>query len=177
MSLLCGIMLLQQDKIAYKNRTSLLAYKFCTPKLTSTISYFRDQRYPHFILLLSQKAWREPDVVGGNLVASQLLCQVFSVIKAEGLIGALPVQFLPSVRIDMIHHQVYILLGQFIKAFSLWQYPADKFMSYLYLCFLIRSTWITVVDTCPLESFSIWSVLYAFGVGKFTPVISLILNS
>ena len=60
----------------------------------------------------------------------------------------------------MVHHQLYVCLRQFIKASSFRQDPAYKFMSHLDLCFLIRRTWIAVIDPRPLKSFSIRSVLY-----------------
>ena len=104
-------------------------------------------------------------------MASKPLRQFFSVIKAECFIRASSVQFLSPVGIDVIHHQVYICLRQLIKAFSLWHNPPDEFMPHLYLRFLIRCAWITVVYPCPLEAFSIRSVLYAFRIGEFTSIV------
>ena len=46
----------------------------------------------------------------------------------------------------MVHHQLYVCLRQFIKASSFRQDPAYKFMSHLDLCFLVRRTWIAVID-------------------------------
>ena len=66
----------------------------------------------------------------------------------------------------MVHHQLYVCLRQFIKASSFRQDSAYKFMSHLDLCFLVRRTWIAVIDPRPLKSFSIRSVLYTPGVAN-----------
>lgn len=135
-------------------------------------SYFsrRSVLYSVFRLLF-EKSCGEVDVFGCNLVASKPLRQVFSIIKAERFIRTFSVQFPSTVGIDMVHHQLYVCLRQFIKASSFRQDPAYKFMSHLDLCFLVRRTWIAVIDPRPLKSFSIRSVLYTLGIGKLTSVI------
>ena len=98
--------------------------------------------------LLFEKSCGEVDVFGCNLLASKPLRQVFSIIKAERFIRTFSVQFLSPVGIDMVHHQLYVCLRQFIKASSFRQDPAYKLMSHLDLCFLIRRTWIAVIEMC-----------------------------
>lgn len=44
------------------------------------------------------------------------------------------------IRVDVVHHQGYISLGQIIKAFSLRQDTADQFMIDFAGTFLIRTT-------------------------------------
>ena len=134
-------------------------------------SYFsrRSVLYSVFWLLF-EKSCGEVDVFGCNLVASKPLRQVFSIIKAERFIRTFSVQFLSPVGIDMVHHQLYVCLRQFIKASSFRQDPAYKFMSHLDLCFLVRRTWIAVIDPRPLKSFSIRSVLYTLGLENSLPL-------
>lgn len=122
------------------------------------------------LLVTFEKSCGEVDVFGGNLVASKPLRQVFSIIKAERFIRTFSIQFPSTVGIDMVHHQLYVCLRQFIKASSFRQDPAYKFMSHLDLCFLIRRTWIAVIDPRPLKSFSIRSVLYTLGIGNSLPL-------
>lgn len=125
--------------------------------------------------LLFEKSCGEVDVFGCNLLASQPLRQVFSIVEAERFIRTFSVQFPSTVGIDMVHHQLYVCLRQFIKASSFRQDPAYKFMSHLDLCFLIRRTWIAVIDPRPLKSFSIRSVLYTLGIGLLTvPVTNVV---
>lgn len=116
-------------------------------------SYFsrRSVLYSVFWLLF-EKSCGEVDVFGCNLVASKPLRQVFSIIKAERFIRTFSVQFLSPVGIDMVHHQLYVCLRQFIKASSFRQDPAYKFMSHLDLCFLVRRTWIAVIDPRPFNN-------------------------
>lgn len=92
-------------------------------------SYFsrRSVLYSVFWLLF-EKSCGEVDVFGCNLVASKPLRQVFSIIKAERFIRTFSVQFLSPVGIDMVHHQLYVCLRQFIKASSFRQDPAYKFI-------------------------------------------------
>ena len=130
-----------------------------------------------FILLLFQKTWRKIDVLGGNLMTSQLLRQFFSVIEAECFIRAFSIQFLSAVRIDVIHHPIDIFLRQLIKTPALRQNSPDKLMPHLNLCLLIRRTGITVVDSRPLKPFPIRSVFDALRIGKLTSVVRLISNS
>ena len=157
----------------HKKRTSVLTYKFCKPDFhVFCCSYFsrRSVLYSVFRLLF-EKFCGEVDVFGYNLVTSKPLRQFFSIIEAERFIRTFSVQFLSTVGIDMVHHQPYVFLCQLIKTSPFRHDPAYKLMPHSYLCFLVRSTWIAVIDPCPLKAFSIRSVLYTLQIGKLTSVI------
>ena len=78
-----------------------------------------------------EKTRLQNDIFGCNGEAAKLLKNSFPIAETKHLIGTAPIQLVPFVGVDVIHHFENVRLGQIVERGSLRQNPPNQFVIHL----------------------------------------------
>lgn len=75
-----------------------------------------------------------------------------------------PAEFAPSIRVNVRHHQVNVILSEIVEGGAAWKNPADEFMIQLDIGLLSRRVWVTIEEMNVVALNFLW-------IGEFSAVI------